>query len=63
MPDHVHMLVIIPPKISISQFIGYLALGILYYIHRWYNILRKRVIQLTQKYKSIRLYGGSKIWE
>ena len=24
MPDHVHMLVSIPPKISVSQFIGYL---------------------------------------
>ena len=63
MPGHVHMLVSIPPKISVSQFMGYLALGILYYIHRWYNILRKKVTQLTQKYKSIHLYGGSKIWE
>ncbi len=34
MPGHVHMLVSIPPKISVSQFMGYLALGILYYIHR-----------------------------
>ena len=24
MPDHVHMLVSIPPKISVSQFMGYL---------------------------------------
>ncbi len=24
MPDHVHLLVIIPPKLSVSQFIGYL---------------------------------------
>ncbi len=24
MPDHIHMLVKVPPKISISQFMGYL---------------------------------------
>ena len=24
MPDHVHMMVSIPPKISVSQFMGYL---------------------------------------
>ncbi len=36
-PDHIHMLVSIPPKVSVSGFIGYLKekslLMIIFYIH------------------------------
>ena len=58
MPDHVHMLVSIPPKISVSSFMGYLkgksALMIFdkhanlkYVPANWYNYEESHLEQLT----------------
>ena len=48
MPDHVHMLVSIPPKYSVSQFMGYLKAGQTHYnrfcIEKW----RKGVKRLAK---------------
>ena len=49
MPDHVHMLVSIPPKLSVSQFMGYLKGKSSLMIHERYGNL---------KYK----YGNRQFW-
>ncbi len=49
MPDHVHMLVLIPPKLSISDFMGYLQSTIALMIFDKHANL---------KYK----YGNRKFW-
>jgi putative transposase len=48
MPDHVHMLVSIPPKYSVSHFVGYLK--------------GKTALHLAQKYGRRRKYRGYSFW-
>ena len=53
MPDHIHMLVSIPPKISVSSFVGYLkrkcALMMLNTCVLWYNMYSKKKNKKTKK--------------
>ncbi|MUG68494.1 IS200/IS605 family transposase, partial [Paenibacillus campinasensis] len=49
MPDHVHMLVAIPPKISVSSFMGYLK--------------GKSSLMIFEKHASLKYkYGNRKFW-
>jgi putative transposase len=49
MPDHVHMLVAIPPRISVSSFMGYLK--------------GKSSLMIFEKHASLKYkYGNRKIW-
>lgn len=49
MPDHVHMLVAIPPKISVSAFMGYLK--------------GKSALMIFEKHASLKYkYGNRKFW-
>lgn len=49
MPDHVYMLVVIPPKISISSFIGYLK--------------GKSSLMIVDQYANLKYkYGNRKFW-
>lgn len=49
MPDHVHMLVVIPPKISISSFMGYLK--------------GKSSLMIFDQYANLKYkYGTRKFW-
>lgn len=49
MPDHVHMLVSIPPKISVSQFMGYLK--------------GKRALMIFDKHANLKYkYGNRHFW-
>lgn len=49
MPDHVHMLVVIPPKMSISSFMGYLK--------------GKSSLMIFDQYANLRYkYGNRKFW-
>ena len=48
-PDHIHMLVSIPPKISVSSFMGYLK--------------GKSSVMIFEKYANMRYkYGNRKFW-
>lgn len=49
MPDHVHMLVLIPPKLSISDFMGYLK--------------SKSALMIFDKHANLKYkYGNRKFW-
>ncbi|GIO70486.1 hypothetical protein J21TS3_53070 [Paenibacillus cookii] len=49
MPDHVHMLVVIPPKISVSAFMGYLK--------------GKGALMIFEKHAQLKYkYGNRKFW-
>ena len=49
MPDHVHMLVVIPPKISVSSFMGYLK--------------GKSSLMIFEKHAQLKYkYGNRKFW-
>ena len=49
MPDHVHLLVLIPPKLSISDFIGYLK--------------SKSALMIFDKHANLKYkYGNRKFW-
>ncbi|MBA9086571.1 REP element-mobilizing transposase RayT [Fontibacillus solani] len=49
MPDHVHMLVAIPPKISVSSFMGYLK--------------GKSALMIFEKHANLKYkYGNRKFW-
>ena len=49
MPDHVHMLVSIPPKISVSQFMGYLK--------------GKSALMIFDKYANLKyIFGNRHFW-
>ena len=49
MPDHVHMLVLIPPKLAISDFIGYLK--------------SKSSLMIFDKHTNLKYkYGNRKFW-
>lgn len=49
MPDHVYMLVVIPPKISISSFMGYLK--------------GKSSFMIVDQYANLKYkYGNRKFW-
>ncbi len=49
MPDHVHMLVLIPPKLSISDFMGYLQ--------------SKIALMIFDKHANLKYkYGNRKFW-
>jgi len=49
MPDHVHMLVAIPPKISVSSFMGYLK--------------GKSSLMIFEKHAQLKYkYGNRKFW-
>ncbi len=49
MPDHVHMLVVIPPKISVSSFMRYLK--------------GKSSLMIIEKHASLKYkYGNRKFW-
>ena len=48
-PDHVHMLVLIPPKLSISDFMGYLK--------------SKSALMIFDKHANLKYkYGNRKFW-
>lgn len=49
MPDHVHMLVLIPPKLAISEFMGYLK--------------SKSALMVFDKHANLKYkYGNRKFW-
>ena len=49
MPDHVHMLVLVPPKLSISDFMGYLK--------------SKSALMIFDKHANLKYkYGNRKFW-
>lgn len=49
MPDHVHLLVLIPPKLSISDFMGYLK--------------SKSALMIFDKHANLKYkYGNRKFW-
>ena len=49
MPDHVHMLVLIPPKLSMSDFMGYLK--------------SKSALMIFDKHANLKYkYGNRKFW-
>ncbi len=49
MPDHVHMLVLIPPKLSLSDFMGYLK--------------SKSALMIFDKHANLKYkYGKRKFW-
>lgn len=65
MPDHVHMLVAIPPRISVSSFMGYLkgksALSLCQVIvGRIPAIFKKSSFQLLSRSTSARMKQGSR---